>query len=66
MDIAALSMKLSQGKAVNQAGISILKMAMDMSKLQGDNLAELMASGGTQTMEVTVHPNLGKAVDLKA
>lgn len=57
MDIAALSMGLSQMKLANEVGVSVLKMAMDTSQGQADNL--------TQMMEQSVNPNIGGSIDIK-
>ena len=56
MDIAALSMGLSQMKLANEVGVSVLKMAMDTSQGQADNL--------TQMMEQSVTPYLGGSIDV--
>ena len=55
MDIAALSMGLSQMKLANEVGTSVLKMAMDTSKVQ--------VKGLTQMMEQSVNPHIGGSID---
>ncbi|MGF7184467.1 hypothetical protein GGQ84_000550 [Desulfitispora alkaliphila] len=68
MDIAALSMSLSQMKLQQEASISVMKMAMDtqsggLEKLMGSSLESLEAS--QRMMEQSVNPNLGSNLDIK-
>ena len=65
MDIAAMSILLSQGKVQQQAGISVMKLAMDTSKTQGDMLASLLGET-TKALEMAVQPHLGASVDVRA
>ncbi|KUO71290.1 MAG: hypothetical protein APF81_24905 [Desulfosporosinus sp. BRH_c37] len=65
MDIAALSMVLNQNKVQEQAGLSVLKMAMGVATNQGDTIA-LLASETTKAMESSVQPNLGAMLDIQA
>lgn len=58
MDIAALSMGLSQMKLANEVGASVLKMAMDTSKIQAADL--------TRMMEQSVNPHMGGNIDIKS
>ncbi len=44
MDIAAMSMALSQSKAMQQASIAITKKAMDFSEVQMQGLTDMMNS----------------------
>ena len=64
MDIAAMSILLSQGKVQEQAGLSVLKLAMDTSKTQGDMLASLIGETA-KALELTAQPHLGASVDLR-
>ncbi|WP_110942986.1 YjfB family protein [Inediibacterium massiliense] len=57
MDIAALSMGLSQMKVAQQSSVSVMKMAMDTSKEQMSDL--------TKMMEQSVNPHIGGSIDLK-
>lgn len=57
MDIAALSMGLSQMKLSNEVSTSVLKMAMDNSQGQMDDL--------TKMMEQSVNPHIGASLDVK-
>jgi len=65
MDIAAMSVALNQSKVQQQAGISVLKMAMGVEATKADSIASL-ANGTTKAMESTVQPNLGANLDIGA
>ena len=65
MDIAALSMSLSQSKVQQQAGLSVMKLAMDTARIQGAQMAELAAQTA-KTMELSVQPHLGAGLDIRA
>lgn len=64
MDIAALSMSLSQMKVAQEASVSVMKMAMDVAKEQSIDLAKMLETT-TQTMEQSVNPHIGKNIDIK-
>lgn len=57
MDIAALSMVMSQSKAQTAAGIAVAKIAMDTNKEAGTQMTEMMNNSA-------VDPNLGKYIDV--
>ena len=57
MDIAALSMIMSQSKAQTAASISIAKIAMDTNKETGTQMTEMMRNSA-------VDPNLGNNLDV--
>ena len=63
MDIAAMSVTLNQSKVKQQAGISVLKMAMGVEATTADSIASL-ANGTTKAMESSVQPNLGAKLDI--
>ncbi|MBO6204669.1 MAG: YjfB family protein [Selenomonas sp.] len=52
MSIAAMSVSMHQGQAMQDMGVAILKMAMDTTE--------------TATEEISVDPNLGALVDIQA
>jgi len=56
MDIAALSMGLSQMKVAQEASVSVLKMAMDTAKGQSLDLAKML--------EQSVNPHIGGNIDI--
>lgn len=57
MDIAALSIGLSQMKLANEVGASVMKLAMDTATSQS---AEM-----TKMMETSVNPHIGGNIDIK-
>ena len=57
MDIAALSMSLSQIKVAQEISTSVLKLAMDSSYNQISDM--------TQIMEQSIQPHLGGNIDIK-
>lgn len=65
MDIAALSMVLNQGQVQQQAGLSVMKMAMGVAETNGNSI-ESLASETTKAMETFVQPNLGTMIDVSA
>lgn len=64
MDIAALSISLSQMKIAQQASVSVLKMAMDTAKVQAVDLTKMLEVN-TKIMEQSVNPHLGKNIDIR-
>lgn len=63
MDIALLSIALSQGKVQQQASMSIMKKAMGTDQ-QGEALQQLMSSADTSAAQHAAQPHLGGNVDL--
>ncbi|MEW9124846.1 MAG: YjfB family protein [Thermotaleaceae bacterium] len=63
MDIAALSMSLSQMKVAQQASISVMKLAMDAGQTQMNDMVP-MVQENTKMMEQSVNPHLGKNLDI--
>ncbi|OZV13451.1 hypothetical protein CIW83_04455 [Tissierella sp. P1] len=64
MDIAALSMNLSQMKVAQQASISVMKMAMDTVEVQAIDLTQMLEVN-TKIMEQSINPHLGKIIDIR-
>lgn len=64
MDIAALSMGLSQMKVAQEASISVMKMAMDAGQTQMNDMVQ-MVQQNTKMMEQSVTPHLGSNLDIK-
>lgn len=56
MDIAALSMGLSQMRIAQEASMSVMKMAMETAELETEDL--------TKMMEQSVVPHLGGSIDI--
>lgn len=57
MDIAQLSMVMSQSRVQQSAGIAVMKMAMDTGKETATQMAEMIKN-------VDVNPNLGNHLDV--
>ncbi|AHD07440.1 YjfB family protein [Paenibacillus larvae] len=56
MDIAALSMVMSQAKLSQQVGVSVLNIAKTQSEQQGQDLVKMLQS---------VQPHLGGNLDIR-
>lgn len=54
MDIAVMATANSNARVCEQANIDVLKMAMNSSKQDGENITEMMQS---------MNPNLGNNID---
>jgi hypothetical protein len=59
MDIAELSMVMSQSSVQQSAGIAVMKMAMDTGKETATQMTEMIKN-------VAVDPNLGSHIDVSA
>lgn len=57
MDIAGLSMAMSQSKLMEQASLSVMKLALNTGK---ENAAEM-----TEMLEQSANPNLGRNLDVR-
>ncbi|MDD3840943.1 MAG: YjfB family protein [Clostridia bacterium] len=64
MDIAALSIGLSQMKVAQQASISVMKMAMNTGQTQMNDLLKMMQVNA-KVMEQSVNPHVGSYIDIK-
>lgn len=64
MDIAAMSTMLSQGKIMQQANISVMKMAMGSAENSGQMIKDL-ADNNVKMMEQSVNTHLGNSIDIK-
>ena len=64
MDIAALSVMMSQGRVQQQAGVSVMKLAMDVASTQGNMMASLIDETA-KSLELSVQPHLGGSVDIR-
>jgi len=68
MDIAALSMAMSQMNLHQQASMSVMKMAMDTTKGQTADLVNMLdasvVNADTKVMERSVTPHLGGNIDI--
>ncbi|MBD8836584.1 MULTISPECIES: YjfB family protein [unclassified Paenibacillus] len=58
MDIAALSMAMSQASVVQSASLQVMSITKDMAQQQGQQMTEMLKSVPAP------HPNLGGSLDL--
>lgn len=65
MDVALMSMALSQSQVQQQASISILKKAMDQSEGNADFINQMMNGANIQALQHAAEPHLGGNIDLK-
>lgn len=63
MDIAALSIGLSQMKVAQEASISVMKMAMDTSEAGVADLLQVLEVN-TKIMEQSINPHIGGSIDI--
>ena len=64
MDIARLSMDLSQTQLLNNVGFAMMAKTMDMAEAQGEMTAELISSMPSSSLESLVNPAIGGNIDL--
>ncbi|MFB5660992.1 YjfB family protein [Alteribacillus sp. HJP-4] len=64
MDIAAMSMAMSQGKVKQQASLSVMKKAMDTGEQQSEFMNKMLASSGTQAVQQAAEPHKGASFDI--
>lgn len=60
MDIAALSMAMSQQNVGLQVGIAVTKLSMDSSDQNMQFMTDML-----KTMELSVTPHVGGSIDIK-
>ncbi|MBP2242002.1 hypothetical protein J2Z40_002575 [Cytobacillus eiseniae] len=65
MDIALLSMALSQGQVQQQASISVMKKAIDQADLKVDFINQMMGGADLQALQRAAEPHLGGNIDLR-
>jgi len=59
MDVAALSMVMSQSRVQESAGIAVMKIAMDTGKENATQMTEMIQN-------VSLDPNIGRNFDAMA
>lgn len=67
MNIARISMGLSQANLQNAYGVAMLKKTMDVNEQIGESTVNMMDSmnlANKQSMELSVNPNIGSQLDL--
>ncbi|MDL4839226.1 YjfB family protein [Aquibacillus rhizosphaerae] len=65
MDVAQMSMALSQGQVKQQASLSVMKKVMNQSQGSADFLNEMMGGANAQTLQQVAQPHLGSNIDIK-
>lgn len=65
MDIALLSMVMSQQNVMQQVSMSVMKQAMGSAEQQGDALQKLMTTTDAAAFQQAAQPHLGGNIDLK-
>lgn len=65
MDIAFISMALSQSKVQQQASMSVMKMAIGITEQQGEAIQKLISTTDVTAIQHTAQPHLGGNIDLK-
>ncbi|RKD76530.1 putative motility protein YjfB-like [Sinobaca qinghaiensis] len=65
MDIAALSMAMSQGEVKQQASVSMMKKVMGQAGEQSEALKKLIESADVQKIKQAAQPHLGGSIDFK-
>ncbi len=65
MDIALMSMALSQGQVQQQASISVMKKAMDQAEGNADFINKMLGESDVQALQHAVQPHLGGNIDIK-
>ncbi|MBQ7430570.1 MAG: YjfB family protein [Butyrivibrio sp.] len=61
MDIAELSMVLSQNRVMNDYGVAMLSKSLDMAKDTSETLTDMMDN----SMELSVNPDIGSNIDIR-
>lgn len=61
MDIAAMSVVMSNHQVRADASLAVMGNAKDVLKQQGQQLVEMLQQSGPQA----THPTLGQAIDIK-
>ena len=65
MNIAALSMALSQASVRQEASVSLMKKTMDQAETNGNGMIKMLNDSSVKIMEQSVQPHIGSSIDLK-
>lgn len=65
MDIAKMSIYMSQGYVQQQASIALMKNTLDMAQQQGQAMQELIQSADLTGLQHAAQPHLGGNIDIK-
>lgn len=63
MDVAGLSMAMSQAGVAQAASLSVMKIAMESAKVNAANMAEMLNQN--TAAQQAVHPHLGGRLDIR-
>lgn len=66
MDIAGISMALSQMKVQNNVGTAMLSKTMDTNETMGEGIVSMIDKTGRAEMERSVNPMVGGNIDYYA
>ncbi|MGI2328500.1 YjfB family protein [Planococcus sp. YIM B11945] len=65
MDIAALSMALSQASIRQEATVSVMKKTMDQAESNGQGIINMLQDSNVKMMEQSVQPHIGGSINLR-
>ena len=65
MDIAALSMALSQMNVRQEASVSIMKKTMNQAESIGQGVVKMLQESSVSATEQSVRPHIGSKLDLR-
>jgi hypothetical protein len=65
VDIALLSMAMSQSQVQQQASMSVMKLAMGNADQQGGDLQALRSTTDVAMLQQATQPHLGGNIDVK-
>lgn len=64
MDIARISMMLSQSRLQQQASLALTTKMMDQAKRNGDFVTKMMEGANVQALQRAAQPHLGGIIDM--
>lgn len=64
LDIALMSMALSQGKVMQQVSLSMMNQAMDQAQVQADFINEMLGQASVKQIQHAAQPHLGGNIDI--
>ena len=65
MDIAALSMALSQMNVRQEATVSVMKKTMDQAESNGQSVVKMLQDSSVKVMEQSIRPHIGSKLDIR-
>ncbi|TFE03928.1 YjfB family protein [Jeotgalibacillus salarius] len=65
MDIALLSMAMSQGQLQQGASVALMKKSMGNMDQQAEGLQKLLSSSSATAIQQAAQPHLGGSIDIK-